>query len=191
MFGSCFLFLGFLLSSLMLSTSPSEPKNQRWENLSENRPKTKPKSRKSLPNPPFFQWFFWLGLGSVQPIPKPTDVFFFICCFTLKTNNGCDPFHLTVEAMRFMNGLSRGKNRGSVVGSVKSCRKTSGNSISLQTKKNAHKKKQKRIWTFLFHWSLLKEVFLKRLLVSSCVWEVSFEVVPQIASGIDHASEIL
>ena len=127
----CFLFLFLdvgvlffcfwvLLSSLMLSTSPSEPKNQRRENLSENRPKLSPKVEHLFPTT-ILPGFFLLGLGSVQPIPKPTDVFYSCVASPRTPTTFATSHHLTVEAMRFMNGLSRGFDVRRWWGQVESC----------------------------------------------------------------------
>ena len=75
MLGFLFFCFWVLLSLLMLSTSPSEPKNQRRENLSENRPKLSPKVENLFPTHHSSRVFLVGFLGSVQPIPKPTDVF--------------------------------------------------------------------------------------------------------------------
>ena len=124
---SCFLMLGFfffcfwvLLSSLMLSTSPSEPKNQRRENLSENRPKLSPKVEHLFPAT-ILPGFFLLGLGSVQPVPKPTDVFYSCVASPRTPTTFATSHHLTVEAMRFMNGLSHGFDVRRWWGQVESC----------------------------------------------------------------------
>lgn len=131
-------------------------KNQRRENLSANRPKLSPKVENLFPTHHSSRVFFVGLLGSVLDT-KTNRCFLFICCFTSKTNNGCHPFHLTVEAMRFMNGLSRGFDVGRCWGSSGILQDL----IPLQRKNFfALPKKQKKIWKILFYWSLLKEVFL-------------------------------